>query len=250
MLHTARSLYRARLAAPALLVFALAAAASPAALTAPAATASPAAAAAPTAIAVPSPAPPAVASPAGDERAPDLFRARCDTSRGSFVVEVHRDWAPRGADRFHHLIAAGYFDDSRFFRVVAGYIAQFGIAGSPAVAAAWKDRPFADDPAPGHTNTRGTFAFAMTGPDTRTTQIYINLKDNPQLDGQGFTPLGQVTSGMDVVDRLYSGYGESAGGGMRGGKQGRMLAGGNAYLDAQFPRLDPLIRLSFLEGTR
>lgn len=172
---------------------------------------------------------------------PEVFQVRFETSQGPFVVEVHREWAPQGADRFHALVAAGYFDDSRFFRVVAGFIAQFGVAGDPKVTAAWKDRTIPDDPVR-QSNTRGTIAYAMTGPNTRATQLYVNLADNSRLDAQGFAPIGRVTSGMEVVDRLYASYGEKSGGGMRGGKQGEMLKGGNAWLDANFPRLDRLLK--------
>ncbi|HYL05286.1 MAG TPA: peptidylprolyl isomerase, partial [Thermoanaerobaculia bacterium] len=168
------------------------------------------------------------------------------TGKGAFVVEVRRDWAPHGADRCWQLISSGFFDDSRFFRVVAGFIAQFGIAGDPAVTAAWRDRTIPDD-AVRQGNSRGTIAYAMTGPGTRSTQLYINLADNARLDGQGFAPIGRVAAGMDVVDRLYAGYGEQAGGGMRGGRQGELLAGGNAWLDAGFPKLDRLLRVRILE---
>ncbi|MFY9555251.1 MAG: peptidylprolyl isomerase [Blastocatellia bacterium] len=164
-----------------------------------------------------------------------------DTSKGLFVLEVHRDWAPRGADRFYNLVRAGFFDNSRFFRVRAGFIAQFGIAGDPATAAVWKDQAIPDDPVR-QSNTRGSIAYAMTGPNTRTTQLYINLADNSRLDRDGFSPIGKVVEGMAVVDQLYSGYDEHAGGGMRGGKQGLIFAGGNAYLDREFPRLDKVVR--------
>jgi cyclophilin family peptidyl-prolyl cis-trans isomerase len=140
-------------------------------------------------------------------RAPDVFQVRFETSQGAFVVEAHREWAPHGADRFHELVSTGFFDDSRFFRVVAGFIAQFGLPGDPAVTAAWKNRTLPDDPVR-QSNVRGTIAYAMTGPDSRSTQLYINLADNSRLDTQGFSPIGRVTSGMDVVDRLYAGYGE------------------------------------------
>jgi cyclophilin family peptidyl-prolyl cis-trans isomerase len=185
-------------------------------------------------------------SPLHARRAPELFRARCETSQGSFEIEVRREWAPHGADRFFALTAAGFFDDSRFFRVVAGFVAQFGVAGDPAVTAAWRDRTIPDDPVR-RSNVRGTIAYAMTGPGTRSTQLYINLADNTRLDGQGFAPIGSVAAGMDAVDRLYAGYGERAGGGMRGGQQGKLLAGGNAWLDAEFPRLDRLLRVRILE---
>lgn len=173
--------------------------------------------------------------------APASFQVTIETTQGEFVVEVHREWAPLGADRFYRLVEAGFFDDSRFFRVREGFIAQFGIPGDPSVSAVWKDRTIADDPVR-ESNVRGTLAFAMTGPDTRTTQLYVNLADNSRLDAQGFAPIGRVIRGMGVVDRLYSGYGEEAGGGMRGGRQGKMFEGGNAHLDAAYPRLDRLIR--------
>lgn len=176
-----------------------------------------------------------------DQQAPRQFGVRFATSEGDFVVEVHRVWAPLGADRFYNLVRAGFFDDSRFFRIRSGYIAQFGIPGDPAVGAVWKSLPLEDDPVRG-TNTRGTVAFAMTGPDTRTTQPYINLVDNTHLDAQGFAPFGQVIEGMEVVDRLYAGYDETAGGGMRGGKQGRIFEEGNAHLDGAFPMLTRLER--------
>ena len=177
------------------------------------------------------------------QRSPNLFRARLETSKGSFVIEAHRDWAPRGADRFYNLARAGFFDNSRFFRVRTGFIAQFGIPGDPSVANMWKREAIPDDPVR-QSNTRGSIAYAMTGPNTRTTQLYINLSDNTRLDADGFAPLGRVVEGMDVVDLLYDGYGENAGGGMRGGKQERIFEGGNGYLDREFPRLDKLIRAS------
>jgi cyclophilin family peptidyl-prolyl cis-trans isomerase len=177
------------------------------------------------------------------ESAPGAYRARVETSRGPFVMEVHREWAPIGADRFYNLIRAGYYDDSRFTRVVPGFIVQFGIARDSAINATWVSRSFADDTARA-SNTRGTFAFAMTGPNARTTQIYINLIDNAaRLDSQGFAPLGRVVEGMSVVDSLYGGYGESSGGGMRAGRQGPLLNGGNAYIDREFPKLDRLVRI-------
>ena len=183
-------------------------------------------------------------------QASKVFQVRFETTQGAFVVEAHPEWAPQGVARFRELVTSGYFDDSRFFRVVAKFIAQFGIAGDPKVTAAWKERTIPDDPLPEkpQSNLRGTLAFAMTGPGTRSTQIYINLADNARLDAQGFAPIGRVISGMDVVDRLYAGYGEGAGGGMRGGQQGRMLEGGNAYLDASFPKLDRLVRARGVAG--
>jgi homoserine O-acetyltransferase len=176
-----------------------------------------------------------------DRQGPERFRVRFTTSEGDFFVEIHRAWAPLGADRFYNLVRAGFFDDSRFFRVREGYIAQFGIPGDPAVSSVWRESSIADDPVR-VSNTRGSFAYAMTGPGTRTTQLYINLKDNTHLDAQGFAPLGRVVEGMEVVDRIYAGYDEAAGGGMRGGKQGGIFSGGNAHLDRAFPLLTKLER--------
>jgi homoserine O-acetyltransferase len=174
------------------------------------------------------------------EPAPATYRVKLETSAGNIVLEVHRDWAPIGADRLYNLVRAGFYDDSRFFRVTTRF-AQFGIAGTPQVAAIWRDRAIKDDPVKA-SNTRGSFAFAMTGPDTRTTQIYICKTDMSAQDKDGFAPLGTVVDGMDVVDRLYEGYGETAGGGMRGGRQGRIFAEGNTHLDRDFPKLDKLLR--------
>jgi cyclophilin family peptidyl-prolyl cis-trans isomerase len=173
--------------------------------------------------------------------APAIERVRVETSKGVFVLEVNRAWAPRGAARFMELVRSKFFDDSRFFRVRAKYIVQFGIAGDPALTRKWAGHEIPDDSVR-TSNVRGTFAFAMTGPDQRNTQIYINLVDNKQLDAQGFSPVGRVVEGMDVVDALYSGYGEDAGGGLRLGKQQKMLEEGNKHLDANFPKLDRLIR--------
>lgn len=172
--------------------------------------------------------------------APARFVVAFETTKGAFTMEVQRDWAPLGADRLFNLVRAGFFDDSRFFRVREGFIAQFGLPGDPAVAPHWIGNVIPDDPVR-ETNVRGTAAFAMTGPDTRTTQVYINLDDNTRLDEQGFAPFGRITSGMDVVDQLYAGYDESAGGGVRGGRQGRIIGEGNAHLDRDFPLLDRLI---------
>jgi homoserine O-acetyltransferase len=185
------------------------------------------------------------AQPPGAARPGGISRVRIETSKGAFILEVNRAWAPRGADRFLELVRARFFDDSRFFRVREKNIAQFGIAGDPAVTRVWKDRYIADDSVR-TSNVRGTFAFAMTGPNLRNTQVYINLVDNKQLDAQGFSPVGRVVEGMEVVDRIYSGYGEDAGGGLRLGKQDRMLNEGNRHLDADFPKLDKLVRAEIL----
>jgi len=175
------------------------------------------------------------------EPAPAEYSVSVETTKGTFVIAVTRALAPRGADRFYHLVRAGYFDDSRFFRVVPGFIAQFGIPGDPAITPMWKDRAMPDDSARA-SNVRGTIAYAMTGPNTRTTQLFISLVDNSRIDVQGFAPIGRVVSGMDVVDQLYGGYGETAGGGMRAGKQARMLNEGNQHLDRDFPKLDRLLK--------
>jgi peptidyl-prolyl cis-trans isomerase A (cyclophilin A) len=174
--------------------------------------------------------------------APQNYRVSLETTKGAIVIEVHRDWAPLGADRFHELVTSHYFDDNRFFRVVKGQWAQFGINGDPAVAKAWRSRTFPDDPR-GPSNTRGMVAFAFAEKNARTTQVYIALKDlsDPQ-DAQGFVPFGRVVDGMDVADALNSEYGESSGSGIRAGKQQPLFDGGNAYLDREFPRLDRLIR--------
>jgi cyclophilin family peptidyl-prolyl cis-trans isomerase len=179
--------------------------------------------------------------------APEHFRVVVETTTGTFVLAIDRALAPRGADRFHQLVTAGYFDDSRFFRVVPGFIAQFGIPGDPAIAQVWRDRAIADDSVR-TSNVRGTIAFAMTGPNTRTTQLFVSLVDNSRLDAQGFSPLGSVVEGMDVVDRLYGGYGENAGGGMRAGKQALMMAEGNAHLDRDYPKLDRIRRAYIIEA--
>ena len=169
------------------------------------------------------------------KHSPAVYRVRVESTQGTIVLEVHRDWAPIGADRFYNLVRAGFYDDSRFYRVTQRF-AQFGIAGDPATAAVWRTAAIADDPVR-QSNTRGRFAFAMTGPNARTTQIYICKTDMAAQDQEGFAPLGTVVEGMDVVDGLYAGYGESAGGGMRGGRQGRIFAEGNGHLDRDFPKL-------------
>jgi cyclophilin family peptidyl-prolyl cis-trans isomerase len=179
--------------------------------------------------------------PRVNARAPEHFRVRFATSQGDFVVEVHRDWAPIGADRFYNLVVHHFFDGQRFFRVRQGVFAQFGIPGDPRIAQAWRSSTIPDDP-PQHSNTRGTIAYAFTTANTRATQIFINLADNRPFDAQGFAPFGVVISGMDAVDRLYSGYGETSGGGMRAGHQDALFASGNVWLNREFPRLDYIRR--------
>ena len=176
-----------------------------------------------------------------NEPAPEVFRAVFETTRGTFAIDVQRAWSPHGADRFYNLVRHGFYDGIRFNRVIAGFIAQWGVSGYPEVTRIWKARAIPDDPVR-QSNERGTIAFAMTGPDTRTTQVYISLADNSRLDAQGFSPFGRIVDGMDVVDQLYAGYGENAGGGVRAGNQGPIEEGGNAWLDREFPLLDHIIR--------
>jgi cyclophilin family peptidyl-prolyl cis-trans isomerase len=182
-------------------------------------------------------------------RAPDTVRARFETSKGPFVIEMYRAWGPLGVDRAYNLIRAGFFDDSRFYRSLPNYIVQFGIPGDPEISRPWRNRAFPDDTIH-QSNVRGTFGFAMTGPNTRTTQIYINRVDNLRNDGMGFTLLGRVVEGMSVVDSLYSGYGDAAVGGMRAGRQQRAFEEGNAHMDRDFPLFDRLIRATILPGGR
>ena len=164
-----------------------------------------------------------------------------ETSQGEFVIAVHREWAPLGAERFLTLVESGYYDDARFHRVVPDFIVQWGLAGDPALTAEWMNAYIPDDPVVA-SNTRGRIAFAFTDPGTRATQVYINLVDNVRLDSTGFAPFGEVVSGMEVVDALYSGYGEDSGGGLRRGDQTRIVAEGNLHLDREYPLLDRLIR--------
>jgi peptidyl-prolyl cis-trans isomerase A (cyclophilin A) len=167
----------------------------------------------------------AVAGPA-----PDTFRVAFATSRGTFVVEAVRAWAPRGADRFYQLVGEGFFDENRFYRVLPGFIAQFGANDDPKRNTQWEATPLPDDTAR-EKNRRGTVSFAFLGPNSRTHQLFVNLKDNPNLDTQGFAPVGRVIDGMSVVDSLYDGYGE---------KPQYQLVGtlGNKYLARMFPKLD------------
>lgn len=188
-----------------------------------------------------------LAFPSGpDHHAPNVFRVRIQTTAGTFVVETHRDWAPHGADRFYELVRDGYFNNSRFFRVVPGRWVQFGISGSPEVAQRWRHRVIPDDRLL-QPNTPGFVAFANTGPNTRATEIYINTGDNTRNDHEnGFAPFGKVLEGMDVVNHLYGGYGEHSGGGMRAGHQDPMFEGGDAWLDQHYPKLDKLIRATIV----
>lgn len=183
------------------------------------------------AMAKPAAAAPGFADPAKlTAKAPETFRAQFDTTKGKFTVEVTRSLAPNGADRFYNLAKSGYFTDIGFFRVVPGFMVQFGIHGDPAVSAKWREANIPDDPVKG-SNTRGTITFATAGPNTRTTQLFINFGNNTPLDRQGFAPFGKVTEGMDVVDKINAEYGESP-------NQGRIQMEGNAYLKSGFPNLD------------
>ena len=170
------------------------------------------------------------------EKAPATYKAKFDTSKGTFVIEVHRAWAPNGADRFYNLVKSGYYNDVRFFRVIKGFMVQFGISGNTDLNAVWREARIPDDDVT-ESNQRGYVSFATGGPNTRTTQVFINFGNNSGLDGQGFSPFGQVVSGMNVVDALYGGYGEGAPRG-NGPDQGRLQGRGNAYLNADFPKLD------------
>ncbi|MEA2936743.1 MAG: peptidyl-prolyl cis-trans isomerase [Alphaproteobacteria bacterium] len=178
-----------------------------------------------------------LANPAAlTEKAPATYKARFDTSKGAVVIDVHRDWAPNGADRFYNLVKNGYYDDNRFFRVISGFMVQFGINGNPQVQTPWREARIQDDKVV-QSNKRGFITFATSGPNSRTTQVFINFADNAALDRQGFAPFGQVTTGMNVVDTLFAGYGEGAPNG-RGPDQGRVQREGNAYLAKDFPNLD------------
>ena len=169
-------------------------------------------------------------------QAPATFKVKFDTSKGPFVLEVHRDWAPHGADRFYNLVKNGFFDNNRFFRVISGFMVQFGISGDPRISAVWQDANIPDDPVK-VSNKRGYITFATAGPNTRTTQVFINYADNNGLDRQGFSPFGRVISGMSVVDTFYAEYGEGAPQG-NGPGQDQIQKEGNAYLIKNFPKLD------------
>lgn len=166
----------------------------------------------------------------------DVYKVKFETSKGDFVIEVHPEWAPLGAEQFKKAVQAGVYDDARFFRALDGFMVQFGIAGDPKVSAEWRNKQIKDDPNK-KSNTRGMVTYAMAGPNTRTTQVFINYGDNSFLDNQGFSPFGKVVEGMDVVDSFYKEYGEGAPQG-GGPEQGRIQREGNEYLKAKFPKLD------------
>jgi peptidyl-prolyl cis-trans isomerase A (cyclophilin A) len=176
---------------------------------------------------------------------PELFRVKFETSQGDFIVEAHRDWAPRGVDRFHELLRIRYFDQGRFFRVISGFIAQFGVHKDFKVHDVWRELFIVDDPAK-ETNLRGTLAFAKSDRNTRATEIFINLNDNAILDEQGFVPFAKVVEGMDVVDRLYAGYGDLRPVG-KDIDAGRVEGEANEYLVPRFPKLDYIKRATFLQ---
>ncbi len=175
------------------------------------------------------------------ERAPAVFKVKFETSKGDFIVEVNRSWAPRGADRFYNLVKNGFYDGCKFFRVINNFIVQFGLSPDPAVSRAWQNATIRDDPVT-KTNRRGTLSFATAGPNTRTTQVFINIKQggNAFLDSQGFAPFGRVIEGMEVVDSLYAGYGEAP-------DQGMIRTKGNAYLEERFPKLDYIKKATIIE---
>jgi peptidyl-prolyl cis-trans isomerase A (cyclophilin A) len=168
-------------------------------------------------------------------KAPESFKAKFETTKGTFVIEVHREWSPKGADRFYNLVKNGYYDGVKFFRVVPGFVVQWGIHGDPSIANDWLKANIPDDPVKG-SNKRGYVTYAKSGtPNSRSVQLFINLADNARLDGMGFAPFGQVTEGMDVVDKLYSGYGEGL-----TKLQGRIAEEGNAFLEKNYPELDAI----------
>jgi peptidyl-prolyl cis-trans isomerase A (cyclophilin A) len=169
-------------------------------------------------------------APVSNEKAPDQFKTRLDTTKGNIVVQVQRDWAPIGADRFYTLVKTGYLNGDRFFRVVPNFIIQFGLSPDPKLNARWRQANLKDDPVK-ENNMRGTISFATAGPGTRTTQLFINTNDNVRLDGSGFAPFARVIDGMSVVDQIYAGYGEQP-------DQHRIETEGNAYLEKEFPKLD------------
>jgi peptidyl-prolyl cis-trans isomerase A (cyclophilin A) len=180
------------------------------------------------------------------EKAPELYRVNMETTAGNFVIEVHREWAPRGADRFFNLVKIGYFDNVAFFRVLAGFMAQAGMHGDPAISRIWLSSRIQDDPVR-QSNTQGMVTFAMGGqPNTRSAQIFINYGDNAYLDASGFAPFGKVVEGFESVKNLYSGYGEGEPNG-NGPAQAKLYRRGNQYLKAEFPKLDYIQKATIVE---
>ncbi len=185
-------------------------------------------------------------SDAVNQPSPEVFKAKFETTKGDVIIEVHRDWSPRGAQRFYNLVKNGFYDGCRFFRVISGFMAQVGISGEPQVMAKWRNANIMDDKVT-QSNTRGYVSFAKTGaPNSRSTQIFINYRDNSALDPQGFSPFGKVIEGMEVVDNLYAGYGEGAPRG-NGPSQMRIQNEGNAYLEEEFPKLDYIKTATIIE---
>jgi peptidyl-prolyl cis-trans isomerase A (cyclophilin A) len=178
----------------------------------------------------------AAAPAATNEKTPGVFNVKLDTSKGTVVIEAHRDWAPAGVDHFYSLVKTGYYDGNRFFRVVRNFVVQFGVSGDVGSNRLWSSAYLPDDPVK-QSNVRGAVTYAKDGPHSRSTQLFINLKDNKTLDKQGFAPIGKVVSGMDVVERFYGAYGEMPPRG-QGPDPSRIANEGNDYLDARFPRLD------------
>lgn len=172
-------------------------------------------------------------------QAPELFNVEIETTKGRIVVEMHRDWAPNGVDRFYNLVQAGFFKDIALFRMVKGFVVQFGIHGTPLVSSVWREARIQDDPVK-TSNERGTLTFATAGPNTRTTQLFVNLGDNAMLDRQSFAPIGKITSGMEVVDALNYEYGERP-------NQGKIQKEGNAYLKDKFPNLDYIVSMKIAQ---
>ncbi len=170
--------------------------------------------------------------------APDTYKVKITTTKGDIVAEVNRAWAPLGADRFYNLVKNGFYTNAAFFRVLPGFVVQVGISARPEVSRVWSQARIPDDPVK-ESNLRGYLTFATAGPNTRTTQLFINLADNTSLDGMGFAPFGKVVEGMEIVEQLYSGFGEGAPQG-RGPDQGRVTNEGKAYLDKEFPLLDSI----------
>ncbi len=181
-------------------------------------------------------------SPEMNKRAPDLSHVRLETTKGTIRLEMRRVWSPHGVDRFYNLVRNGYYDNAAVFRIRAGFWAQFGINGDPKIAQVWRTRAIPDDPRV-LSNVRGTMAFAFKDPNGRTTQVFINLRDNSAgHDREPFVPIAKIVEGLRVADALYSEYGEQAGGGIRAGKQDPVFAGGNEYLKQNFPRLDYIVK--------
>lgn len=180
------------------------------------------------------------------QKAPDVYWAKFNTTKGDFVVEVTRSWAPNGADRFYNLVKNGFYNGASFFRVLPGFIVQFGISSNPEISQVWQSADIPDDPVH-ESNAPGTVTFATAGPDTRTTQVFINLADNKNLDSQGFAPFGKVTQGMDVAKSFYSGYGEGAPMG-NGPDQHLIQTEGETYIARSFPRLDHIKSAVILES--